>query len=127
MDKHAFTLITHSAWGRMEVTIGDQVHHFKDCKVWPGGAAEWNWNKTGTQHEPGIQPADVEELLAQDVEVVVLARGVFSRLGVCPETETLLRTRGVTCYSEDTRGAVERYNALVTQGRRAGGLFHTTC
>ena len=127
MEKKALTLISQPAWGRMEVAIGDQVFRFKDCKVWPGGAVEWNWNDTGTQHEPGIQPTDVEELLAQDVEVVVLARGVFSRLNVCPETEAVLRGHGIEIHALDTREAVVIFNDLVRQERKVGGLFHSTC
>ena len=33
----------------MEVAIGGS-QTFKDCKVWPGGAAVWDWNVTGTHH-----------------------------------------------------------------------------
>jgi hypothetical protein len=36
---------------------------FKDAKVFPGGAREWDWRETGTRHVPGIQPADVQELI----------------------------------------------------------------
>lgn len=51
--------ITDFVWGR--ISVGDRV--FKDAKLWPGGAREWDWTETGTRHEPGIQPADVAELL----------------------------------------------------------------
>jgi hypothetical protein len=127
MDEQDATLITNLAWGQMEVTAGGQVSHFKDCKVWTGGATAWNWNETGTQHEPGIQPADLEEVLEKGVEIVILARGVFSRLGVCPETEKLLRDRGVEYHMLDTKEAITLYNELARQGRRVGGVFHSTC
>ena len=51
--------IKHLSWGRLETEHGE----FKDAKLFPGGAREWDWNETGTRHEPGVQPADVEELL----------------------------------------------------------------
>jgi hypothetical protein len=127
MDEQAATLITNLSWGRMEVTTGAEVRHFKDCKVWPGGAAAWNWNDTGTRHEPGIQPADVEDMLAKGVEVMVLSRGIFSRLGICPETGVLLRERGIEVHALGTREAVEMYNDLARQGRKVAGLFHSTC
>jgi len=76
------TLITSLAWGQIEVTIGEQIYHFKDCKIWPGGARAWNWEETGTEHSPGIQPADIADVLEHDVEVIVLTRGVLGRLGV---------------------------------------------
>ena len=85
--------VTHLSWGRIEVE--GRHHPFKDAKLFPGGAREWNWRETGTGHSPGIQPADVEELLARDVEVVVLGIGAYARLGVCPETLKLLSDKGI--------------------------------
>ena len=55
--------ISSISWGRMEV---EGVGSAKDFKLWPGGGRPWDWNETGTRHEPGIQPADVEELLEQE-------------------------------------------------------------
>jgi len=121
------TLITSLAWGKMEVTIGEQELHFKDCKIWPGGAREWNWGETGTHHSPGIQPADIEEILSQDVEVLVLSQGEFARVGVCAETKVFLRKRGIPYHIERTRKAVQIFNNLVHEGKRVGGLFHSTC
>jgi len=51
--------ITHLSWGHLEVEGQDAP--FKDAKLFPGGARGWGWNETGTDHEPDIQPADVEE------------------------------------------------------------------
>jgi len=52
--------IAHLAWGRMEV---EGLPPGRDFKPWPGGGREWDWGETNTHHVPGIQPADVEELL----------------------------------------------------------------
>jgi hypothetical protein len=48
------------------------------------------------------------------------------RLGTCPETLDLLRSRNVEVYVEETRKAVELYNELA-EYRAVGGLFHSTC
>lgn len=66
--------ITHRSWGRIEVDDGEQ--RFKDAKLYPGGAREWDWRETGTSHAPGIQIADVEELLEHGSKTVILSRGV---------------------------------------------------
>jgi len=58
----------------------------KDFKLYPGGGREWVWDETGTRRSPGIEPADVEELLAHGVEVVVLSLGMYRRLQVDPRT-----------------------------------------
>ena len=116
--------IKNLAWGHLEVEGQDVA--FKDAKLFPGGARAWDWNETGTRHTPGIQPADVEELLEHGAEVVVLSKGVHERLQVCPETLQLLEDRGIPVYALQTEEAVERYNELC-ENEPVGGLFHSTC
>jgi len=127
MNKHQTSHITHISWGRIEVAINDQILIFKDCKVWPGGAKEWDWSLTGTHHRPGIQPADIEEILAQGVEVMVLSRGIELMLHTSPQTEQLLRSKGIDYHIEETKQAAALFNQLTQQGRRVGGIFHSTC
>ena len=119
--------ITDLAWGQMEVTIDGDVQRFKDCKIWPDGAREWRWEETGTHHNPGIQPADVEEILEQGVEIIVLGRGQLGRLNVSSETEALLREHGIPYHVKKTQRAVQLFNELARQGKQVGGLFHSTC
>jgi hypothetical protein len=115
--------ITGFSWGRLEV---DGDRSFKDVKLFPGGAREWNWRETGTAHDPGIQPADVEELLEHGADVVVLSKGVMERLRICPETLEMLKNRGVAAHVLQTEEAVRQYNELQRR-HRVGGLFHSTC
>jgi hypothetical protein len=117
--------ITHVSWGRLEVE--DRAQPFKDAKLYPGGARAWDWNETGTSHTPGIQPADVEELLDHGAEVVVLSKGMNERLGVTSEALQMLEDQGVDVHVLQTEQAVERYNDLQRQGTPVGGLFHSTC
>ena len=123
----AETLITDLSWGNMEVSIAGEKQNFKDCKLWPGGAREWRWGETGTHHHPGIQPADIEEVLEKGVEIIVLGRGQLGRLGVSPGTEETLRESGLEYHIEKTKKAVELFNELTQKGRRVGGVFHSTC
>lgn len=120
-------LITDLSWGEIEVVIQGKPQHFRDCKLWPGGAKEWDWNETGTQHNPGIQVADLEDVLRKDVDVVVLSRGQNKRLQVKKETVEYLRDRDVDYHVAETREAVKLFNQLAKKGERVGGLFHTTC
>jgi len=110
-------------WGRIEV---EGVGTFRDAKIFPGGAREWDWNETGTAHEPGILPADVAELLDHGATMIVLSQGMMSRLRVCPQTLQLLTQKGIKTHVLPTQEAVELYNRLCDQGQVAG-LFHTTC
>ncbi len=83
------------SWGRVEVE-GEGV--FKDAKLYPGGAREWDWRETGTRHAPGVQPIDAEELLERGATVVVLG----------------------------SREAVKHYNELAAR-EPAAALIHSTC
>ncbi|MEO3743630.1 Mth938-like domain-containing protein [Plantactinospora sp. B5E13] len=110
--------------GRMVV---DGVGEGKDFKLWPGGGRPWDWTETGTRHEPGIQPADVEELLANGATRLVLAEGFDGQLRVAPATLGFLAERGVEVHVARTDEAVERYNALAAAAEPVGALIHSTC
>lgn len=112
------------SWGVTEV--GGLGRH-KDVKLWPGGGREWDWRETGTRHDPGVQPADVDELLGHGVEVVVIGIGMQRALGVCPETLDELGDRGVEVHVDQTEAAANRYNRLAEAGRPVGALIHSTC
>jgi hypothetical protein len=98
----------------------------KDFKLWPGGGRVWDWNETGTRHVPGIQTADVEELVANGARTIVLSRGMLLRLQVPMETLTWLTQRGVAVHVCENDTAVELYNGL-RELQAVGGLFHSTC
>jgi hypothetical protein len=117
-------MILSIAWGSTEV---EGIGRFKDAKLYPAGGRAWDWRETGTQHLPGIQPADVEELLQHGCKVIVLSRGMQLVLQTCQETLDLLRGKGVAVHCEETRVAVDIYNRLAGEGQPVGGLFHSTC
>jgi hypothetical protein len=115
--------ITSLSWGHLEV---EGQGAFKDVKLYPGGARAWDWSETGTHHSPGVQFADVEELLQHGAEVVILSRGVYQRLKVQSETLRKLEQRGVETHVLDTKEAVRLYNQLVGE-KKVGALIHSTC
>ena len=98
----------------------------KDAKLYPGGGREWDWAETGTSHLPGIQPADVAELVAEGATVVVLSRGMDLRLEVMAETLDMLRDGGIDVRVLETREAVRVYNELAAS-TPVGALLHSTC
>ena len=116
--------ILSSRWGEIEIeTFGT----FKDVKLWPGGGTAWDWRVHGTGHDNGIQPAELDELIAADCRHVVLSMGRQKRLHVPDATLHRLEQLGVRSYVLDTEKAIALYNELVENHERAGGLFHTTC
>ncbi len=116
--------ITHLSWGRLEVEGEDGP--FKDAKLFPGGARAWDWRETGTSHDPGIQPADLEELLERGATAVVLSKGLEERLGVTGEALRVLEERGVRAHVRQTEEAIRLYNEL-RETERVGALIHSTC
>ena len=99
---------------------------YKDAKLFPGGSREWDWRETGTGHVPGIQPADVQELLEHGAKVIVLSRGMLQCLQVPSETLDFLKEQNIPAHVLPTEEAVELYNQLADK-EPVGGLFHTTC
>ena len=116
--------ITHISWGKMEV---EGLGKGRDFKLYPGGGREWDWAETNTHHVPGIQPADVQELIYNGSEAVVLTRGMQLVLQTCPETLQMLQDKNIRVFVEETKAAVEIYNQLVDEQQLVGGLFHSTC
>ncbi|XP_018425210.1 PREDICTED: mth938 domain-containing protein [Nanorana parkeri] len=111
------------SWGSMNV--GGQ--HYKDCKVWPGGSRTWDWRETGTDHYPGVQPSDVEEVVKKGVETLVIGRGMSEALQVPASTLQYIKSLGIDVLVFQTEKAVKEYNSLASQGVRVGGVFHSTC
>jgi hypothetical protein len=111
------------SWGHMEI---EGLGAGKDFKLYPGGGRDWDWSETGTRHNPGIQPTDVEELLANGATTVVLSRGMDLVLQTDPGTLQFLAAKSITVHVLETREAVALYNELA-ETTPVGGLFHSTC
>jgi hypothetical protein len=123
-NQHRSPRINHVSWGRLEVE--GRAEPYKDAKLFPGGSREWNWRETGTSHEPGIRPVDIQELLDHGAKIIVLSRGMKECLHVPRETLDFLKGREVAAHVLPTTEAVELYNQLAEK-EPVGGLFHTTC
>nr|XP_054950690.1 mth938 domain-containing protein isoform X1 [Pan paniscus] len=80
-----------------------------------------------TQHSPGVQPADVKEVVEKGVQTLVIGRGMSEALKVPSSTVEYLKKHGIDVRVLQTEQAVKEYNALVAQGVRVGGVFHSTC
>ena len=117
-------LIERIKWGEIEV---EKLGIGKDFKLYPGGGRLWNWKETNTHHVPGIQVADVEELLEHDCKEIVLSRGMLLKLEVGSETKDYLEQANVQLHVMETKMAAELYNHLAKQNVMVGGLFHSTC
>ncbi|XP_050568719.1 mth938 domain-containing protein isoform X3 [Cygnus atratus] len=102
------------SWGQMKVKGCSTT--YKDCKVWPGGSRTWDWRETGTNHSPGVQPADLEEVVKKGAQTVVIGRGMSEALQVPSSTVDYLKKNGIEVVVLQTEKAVEEYNALAARG-----------
>ncbi|KAG8001757.1 hypothetical protein GBF38_011832 [Nibea albiflora] len=96
------------SWGHMKVKGCSSS--YKDCK-----------------HRPGVQPADLEEVLKKGIDLLVIGRGMSEALQVPASTLDFVKQKGVDVRVLQTEKAVAEYNKLVGQGAKVGGVFHSTC
>ena len=122
--------ISHLQWGQMTIKENDRLTTYKDCRICPTGSENWNWKLTGTRHIPGIQFADLSDLLKKypETKIIILSQGMEDQLETHPETLATLKTQypQINVKVLNTRKAVNYYN----QYRKTHpiiGLFHSTC
>ncbi len=108
-------LVTNSRWGAIEV--GTET--FRDAKLSPDGAAEWDWRATNTHHVPGIQIADVAELVHLGSTIVILSRGFELVLQVPQATIDWLAERNITYEVRPRDRALQRARERERERRRA--------
>lgn len=118
--------ITDDAWGSITVQFKNETSEFKDVKLYPGGVRGWDWAETGTSHNPGIQVADVEELIDNGSEMIILSCGRHNRLQVKEETKEWLQHRNISFKVLETGQAIDAYNEA-RNDTLVGALIHTTC
>jgi len=119
-------IISQLNWGVVKVRHKGDTLFFKDAKLYPGGATAWDWSKTGTHRNPGIQYADVHEILRANVEVIILTKGQNFGLEVSDELVTRIEEEGVTVHVSETREGVRIYELYREVGVRVGILIHST-
>jgi hypothetical protein len=115
--------ITSFQWGQIVVSSG---RTFKDVRLFPGGVEEWDWRKTGTRHDPGIQTADLADLVTTKPDLVILSRGVDLVLQVPQATVDFARSHAATVLVLQSEQAVAEYNRRITS-KRVVALIHSTC
>ncbi len=70
---------------------------------------------------------DLEEVLAEDVDVLVVGTGAYGVMKVPDEVVEELGRRGIKVIAEPTSEAVRTFCKLRAEGKRVAGAFHLTC
>ncbi len=84
--------------------------------------ANW-WRRSG--HE--LHPDDLTTVLEARPKTLVVGTGMWGRMRILPETEHLLREKGIHLIALETGKAVETYNRLRQEDLAVAGAFHLTC
>jgi len=125
--KEILPIVEQLDWGVIKVKLKGETMVFKDAKLYPNGATAWDWGKTGTHHNPGMQYEDVREILDAGVETIILTKGQHQKLRVSEELIAQIDADGVTVHAFETRIAVRMYEQLRKAGMRVGIIIHSTC
>ena len=125
-------IIKNIKWGEIVVSQDGKettyAGRITDAVINPNGSQPWDWSITGMHHRPGVQIADVQKFInLSKVDVVILTRGMDRVLQVPQGTVDWLKQQGKQVYVGQTKEMVKKYNELVAQGKKVGGLFHSTC
>jgi hypothetical protein len=74
-----------------------------------------------------VHEADIADILAASVEVLVVGTGDPGRMQVSRGAVQALEGQGIQVLTLPTQQAVAVFNALRVQGKRVAGAFHLTC
>lgn len=70
---------------------------------------------------------EVEELLANQPEVIIIGNGQSGVLKVSDRIRVRVETAGAEFIVLETPEAIEKYNQLTGKGKKVNCLVHTTC
>lgn len=118
-DLRKISMIDSYSFGAITI---DGRKYTADVIVYPDRIdAPW-WRREGHR----LDPADLQEALAAQPEVLIVGTGCYGALKVPPETAEFVRRQGVELVASRTGEAVQQYNALAST-RRAVAALHLTC
>ena len=93
-----------------------------DVIIYPDRVYSSWWRKAG--HELGVD--DLEDVLDQRPDVIVVGSGDPGLMQVLPETEKLIKSRGIKLIVLQTKEACQIYNRL-SSPQKVIALLHLTC
>jgi len=67
------------------------------------------------------------KILKKKPEVIVIGTGQQGVAKILPEVRQACEQKGIKLYTDPTPKAVDFFNGLIAQGKKAAGFFHVTC
>lgn len=100
----------------------DGKTYTSDVIIYPGKVNSNWWRKEG--HELCVN--DLEDVLDQKPDMIVVGTGNPGLIKVLPETEKLIKSKGIKLIVQPTKEAYHTYNQLSTS-QKVIALLHLTC
>ena len=94
--------------------------YYSDVIVWWDGHVEL----VRKSHQFGM--SEILNLLRRKPEAVVVGTGLEQCVEILEEVEQEMENRGVLFFVEKTLNALEVFNALVSEGKKAVAFLHVT-
>lgn len=104
-----------------EVVI-DGKNYTSDVIIYPDRVNGSWWRKEG--HELCVD--DLEDVLDKKPDVIIVGMGSPGLMQVLPETEKLIRSKGIKLIVQPTKDACKTYNHL-SSSQKVIALLHLTC
>lgn len=112
-------MIEHYDFGKMVV---DGRAYSADLVLLPGRINSSWWRQEGHT----LSPADLQDVLAEEIEVLVIGTGFFGLMKVSSGVEQAAAAKGIQLVVEKTKTAVQSYNEHAAR-KKTAGAFHLTC
>jgi hypothetical protein len=120
-------------WGKIVVNDSEKGKvSYKDCKLYySDGKTEsknWDWNISGTHHDPGVQRVDLHDMDTKlNGAILLLSTGYDNCLKITPELIEYLKTNKMEYMIANTEEIITWYKKLVDANKKVVALIHTTC
>ena len=104
-----------------KIVIDGQVHT-KDVILLPDRVIGGWWRQEGHV----LHLSDLEEVLAAQLQELVIGQGAYNRMLIAPEVKEALPNKGIELISLPTKEACREYNRR-SQSRKVAAALHLTC
>jgi hypothetical protein len=104
-----------------EIVIGGK-RYISDVIIYPDRVKDEWWRREG--HRLSVE--DLGDVLDHKPDLIVVGIGNPGLVRVLPDTEKLIKSRGIELIVQPTKEACQTYNQLVST-RKVIALLHLTC
>ncbi|MEM5812263.1 MAG: MTH938/NDUFAF3 family protein [Candidatus Aenigmatarchaeota archaeon] len=99
----------------------DGKDYYSDVIVWWDGKVDF----VTKSHRFGM--SELVRLLKKNPDVIIVGTGMEGSVQIEEEAGQKLEDKGISFFPEKTPNAVEVFNSMVSDGRKAVALLHITC